>query len=242
MSYAIDRAGIIKACLDEKGVESYQPFSERSEWWYSKELPPTLYSLDKAKELLKSSGYYDRNNDTIIEDNEGHKVSFTFMTNSDNSMRVAMGTLIQSDLRKLGMEVSFSTVPLNQVLNYITETKNFDLILIGLSEGRPADPAMGLNVYLSSGRLHMWYPEQKKPVSEWEGRIDTLPLLFTGKLVLDDLPLLAELKERGILSNPHYLPPPFRDLAALSAWMSFSLYLNQFDLHEIQKNFRFLLV
>ena len=174
VSYAIDRAGIIKACLDEKGVESYQPFSERSEWWYSKELPPTLYSLDKAKELLKSSGYYDRNNDTIIEDNEGHKVSFTFMTNSDNSMRVAMGTLIQSDLRKLGMEVSFSTVPLNQVLNYITETKNFDLILIGLSEGRPADPAMGLNVYLSSGRLHMWYPEQKKPVTEWEGRIDTL--------------------------------------------------------------------
>ena len=72
--------------------------------------------------------------------------------------------------------------------------------------------------------------------------IDSIPLLFTGKLVLDDLPLLSELKERGILSNPVYLPPPFQDLAALSAWMSFSLYLNQFDLNEIQKNFRFLLV
>lgn len=72
-------------------------------------------------------------------------------------------------------------------------------------------------------------------------KIDSIPLLFTGKLVLDDLPLLGELKERGILSNPVYLPPPFQDLAALSAWMSFSLYLNQFDLNEIQKNFRFLL-
>lgn len=72
-------------------------------------------------------------------------------------------------------------------------------------------------------------------------RVDSIPLLFTGKLVLDDLPLLGELKERGILSNPVYLPPPFQDLAALSAWMSFSLYLNQFDLNEIQKNFRFLL-
>ncbi|PYD83902.1 flavohemoglobin expression-modulating QEGLA motif protein, partial [Pseudomonas syringae pv. pisi] len=67
-------------------------------------------------------------------------------------------------------------------------------------------------------------------------------LLFTGKLVLDDLPLLGELKEREILTDPVYLPPPFQDLAALSAWMSFSLYLNQFDLNEIQKNFRFLLV
>ncbi len=72
-------------------------------------------------------------------------------------------------------------------------------------------------------------------------RVDSIPLLFTGKLVLDDLPLLGELKERGILTNPVYLPPPFQDLAALSAWMSFSLYLNQFDLNEIQKNFRFLL-
>jgi uncharacterized protein (TIGR02421 family) len=73
-------------------------------------------------------------------------------------------------------------------------------------------------------------------------RVNSIPLLFTGKLVLDDLPLLAELREREMLTPPVYLPPPFRDLAALSAWMSFSLYLNQFDLNEIQKNFRFLLV
>jgi uncharacterized protein (TIGR02421 family) len=73
-------------------------------------------------------------------------------------------------------------------------------------------------------------------------RIDAIPLLFTGKLVLDDLPLLAELKEQGVLSAPVYVPPPFRDLSALSAWMSFSLFLNKFDLNQIQKNFRFLLV
>lgn len=72
--------------------------------------------------------------------------------------------------------------------------------------------------------------------------IDSIYLLFSGKLVLDDLPLLLELKQRGILTPPVYLPPPFKDLAALSAWMSFSLYLNTFDLDEIQKNFRFLLV
>jgi uncharacterized protein (TIGR02421 family) len=71
---------------------------------------------------------------------------------------------------------------------------------------------------------------------------DSIPLLFTGKMVLDDLPLLAELRDRNLLIPPVYLPPPFRDLAALSAWMSFSLFLNKFSLDEIQKNFRFLLV
>lgn len=74
------------------------------------------------------------------------------------------------------------------------------------------------------------------------GHVDSIPLLFSGKVVLDDLPLLGELYKQEILSAPVYLPPPFRDLAALSAWMSFSLFLNKFDLNEIQKNFRFLLV
>lgn len=73
-------------------------------------------------------------------------------------------------------------------------------------------------------------------------RTDAIPLLFTGKLVLDELPLLGELRENGLLTPPVYLPSPFRDLAALSAWMSFSLFLNKFNLNEIQKNFRFLLV
>lgn len=72
-------------------------------------------------------------------------------------------------------------------------------------------------------------------------RIDAIPLLFTGKLVLDDIPLLSELREQGLLTPPVYIPPPFKDLSALSAWMSFSLFLNKFDLNEIQKNFRFLL-
>lgn len=71
--------------------------------------------------------------------------------------------------------------------------------------------------------------------------IDSIPLLFAGKLVLDDLPLLNELRNMNLLTAPVYLPPPFRDLAALSAWMSFSLFLNKFSLNEIQKSFRFLL-
>lgn len=72
-------------------------------------------------------------------------------------------------------------------------------------------------------------------------RVQLIPLLFLGKLVLDDLPLLSELYDRKILIPPVYLPPPFKDLSALSAWMSFSLYLNQFDLGELSKNFRLLL-
>ncbi|MDF1678167.1 MAG: flavohemoglobin expression-modulating QEGLA motif protein [Legionellaceae bacterium] len=72
-------------------------------------------------------------------------------------------------------------------------------------------------------------------------RVDIVPLLFSGKLVLDDIPLLRELNEYYLLTPPMYLPPPFRDLSALGAWMSMSLFLNKFDLSRIQKDFQFLL-
>ena len=74
-----------------------------------------------------------------------------------------------------------------------------------------------------------------------ERRVDVVPILFAGKLSLDDVPLLLELKAEGLLSEPRYMPPQFRDLAALSVWLGFSLYLDQFDFSEIQRNFRFLL-
>lgn len=72
-------------------------------------------------------------------------------------------------------------------------------------------------------------------------QVNVIPLLFSGKIVLDDVPLLSELLNHGIIIPPVYLPPPFKDLSALSSWMSFSLYLNQFDLNEVTKNFKFLL-
>ncbi|MDP3559412.1 MAG: flavohemoglobin expression-modulating QEGLA motif protein [Legionellaceae bacterium] len=72
-------------------------------------------------------------------------------------------------------------------------------------------------------------------------RIDVIPLLFSGKLVLDDLPLLISMRDEGLLLPPIYLPPPFQDLAALSTWMSFSLIFNKFDLSAVIKDFGFLL-
>ena len=72
-------------------------------------------------------------------------------------------------------------------------------------------------------------------------RIDMIPLLFTGKLTLEDIPLLMELKQEGLLIDPIYLPAQFRDLSGLSAWLSLSLYFNQFEFNAIKNNFGFLL-
>ena len=72
-------------------------------------------------------------------------------------------------------------------------------------------------------------------------QVDVVELLFVGKITLEDIPLLIELRDMGLLDRPAYLPPQIKDQAALSSWMSMFLYLDKFDFNHIQKNFRFLL-
>jgi len=74
-----------------------------------------------------------------------------------------------------------------------------------------------------------------------EHAVDIIALLFVGKISLEDLPMLVELRDLGLLENPPFLPPQIKDLSGLSSWMSIFLYLDKFDFKEIQKNFRFLL-
>ena len=38
-----------------------------------------------------------------------------------------------------------------------------------------------MNVYLSSGRTHEWYPNQKTPATKWEARIDELVNMYLHK-------------------------------------------------------------
>lgn len=73
------------------------------------------------------------------------------------------------------------------------------------------------------------------------GLIDRIPLLFTGKTTLEDLPVLADLVEEGIVVAPKFVPPQFADLAALSAWMCYSNFFNRIDLTRMAQDYKELL-
>lgn len=71
-----------------------------------------------------------------------------------------------------------------------------------------------------------------------EGLVDRIPLLFIGKTSLEDQRLLSHLLEEGLIIAPHYIPHQFRDLAALSCWMCYSLFLNRLNLEKIAIDYR----
>lgn len=70
------------------------------------------------------------------------------------------------------------------------------------------------------------------------GLVHRIPLLFVGKTTLEDLHILSDLQEEGIITPPKYIPPQFKDLAALSAWMVYSLFLNRLDLRRLAVDFK----
>ena len=73
------------------------------------------------------------------------------------------------------------------------------------------------------------------------GLVKRIPLLFVGKTSLEDVHILADLLDEGIIIPPKYLPPQFQDIAALSAWMCYSLFFNRLDLKRMAIDFKAIL-
>ncbi len=74
------------------------------------------------------------------------------------------------------------------------------------------------------------------------GLVNQIPILFMGKTTLEDIHILSDLVEEEIAVPPKYIPPQFRDLAALSAWMCYSLFLNKLDLGQLATDFKAILL
>ncbi|OFZ18394.1 MAG: hypothetical protein A2X94_14975 [Bdellovibrionales bacterium GWB1_55_8] len=69
------------------------------------------------------------------------------------------------------------------------------------------------------------------------GHPELIPFLFTGKLHIDDIPVLYRKHKEGIVDAPRYLPPQFQDVSGVAVWMSFSNFLNRVNLPRIQEHY-----
>lgn len=66
---------------------------------------------------------------------------------------------------------------------------------------------------------------------------EIIPMLFVGKVTLDDIPLLYERYLEGVIVGPKYLPPMFRDLNGLYVWFGFSSGMSLMNIARVQQHF-----
>jgi uncharacterized protein (TIGR02421 family) len=69
------------------------------------------------------------------------------------------------------------------------------------------------------------------------GLVRRVPLLFCGKTTLADVKTMAQLVDEGLVQPPRFVPPQFRDLHALSAWMCYANFLNRLSLKRIEEDY-----
>jgi uncharacterized protein (TIGR02421 family) len=65
------------------------------------------------------------------------------------------------------------------------------------------------------------------------GLPEIVPFIFSGKVHVDDVPLLYQLSVDGVIDTPALLPPPFEDLNGLAVWMAFSNFMNTVDMKKV---------
>lgn len=174
VSMAVDREAMIPSIFFGDAVKNWSTSTPGSKVWYTPDVVKYDFNLEESKRLLASLGWKDTNGDGVLEDAKGQTVTFTLKTNSDNKMRVGMANFIRDDLAKVGIKVNLAPVDFNTLIVNIRDDKQYDALLLGLQSGVPPDPAMGQNVWRSSGRTHYWNISQPKPATPEEAKIDSL--------------------------------------------------------------------
>jgi peptide/nickel transport system substrate-binding protein len=122
-----------------------------------------------AKASLEKAGFHL--NGSVLSDAAGHPVKFSILTNAGNTARLKMATLIQEDLKALGMQVTVVALDFPALIERLMHTHDYEACLLGYENVEP-DPNEMLNVWLSSSQDHPWNPAEKTPATAWEAEID----------------------------------------------------------------------
>ncbi len=132
LSYAINTDEIVKNILKGLGRKLSGPFLPGS-WAYNDKVKPIEYNPKKARELLKEAGWWDRDNDTFVENSSGKELEIELLTNQGNQIRKEVATMVQKWWSDIGIKTRIRIVEWSTfVYNYINK-KNFDAVLLGWS-------------------------------------------------------------------------------------------------------------
>ncbi|WP_107666671.1 ABC transporter substrate-binding protein [Cyanothece sp. BG0011] len=188
VAYGIDRPRIINNIYRGLGSPQNTQVSVQSPY-YNQAVEGYDYDPEKAKELLLQEGFTYNSQGQLL-DSKGNEVEFNLITNAGNKIREAMGAQIKEDLGKLGMQVNFSPLAFNVLVDKLSNSLDWEAHIIGFTGGNePHSP----NLWYTDGNLHMFNQKPQpgmKPitgrvVTDWEKEIEQLYIAGSQELDMD---------------------------------------------------------
>jgi peptide/nickel transport system substrate-binding protein len=215
ISAAIDRDAIVRLVYQGRGTALWGPVTPGNHRWGNTSIPHPQRSLEKSRALLREAGFTritGPNGEAELVDSGAKPVEFSILTSSTNADRTKMATLIQDDLKQLGIRVQVVPMEFRSLIDRVTQTREYEACILGLVSF-DADPTADSNVWLSSGGMHLWNPSQAHAATAWEAEIDkqmelqlAAPSYEPRKKAFDRVQqVLAELQPMIFLASPHIL-------------------------------------
>ena len=172
VSYAINRELMSKNLFLGFAQPLYTPQTPANKIFFNPDAPKYPYDPEKAKTMLDQIGVRDSDGNGKREF-EGREVKFNIITNVENNLRKSMCIAITADLKKIGLNASFTPITFNKlVANLDSPPYDWEAVVLGFTGG--PEPHNGANIWFSSGPSHQWWPKQKTPATPWEAEIDKL--------------------------------------------------------------------
>jgi peptide/nickel transport system substrate-binding protein len=172
ISHAVDRRSFAETVFLGAAVPVYGPITPGNQRWYSPDLPRFDYDVAASRRLLAGLGLADRDGDAVLEDRAGATAGFTIVTQKGNTALERGAAFIAEDLRKVGLAVEVAPLDVGALIDRI-ERGDYDAVYYRFLT-TDLDPALNIDLWISSGSAHVWNPSQAKPATDWEREIDRL--------------------------------------------------------------------
>ena len=183
VAHSIDKDMIIEDVQHGLGYPQWASISPAAGDFHNPDVRRYEYDLNKANEILDGIGWKDTDGDGIREDGEGNNIEFSLITNTGNTVRERVGTLVHQGMREIGLRVDYTQVEFGDLVAQLTSSYDWEAMIIGFTGG--TDPYGGISFWHSGENLHLWYPNQPEPATEWEASIDELYIMASRELDRD---------------------------------------------------------
>ena len=171
VSSAIDRESIIRLVYRGRAYPLSVQVTPGNKLWMNRSIPPPVRSLPRARELLRQA-HFSWGSGGSLHDAQGQRVQFSILVNTENVQRVQIATLIQQDLKELGMGVSLVSLESHTFLHHVFTSYEYETAIMTLVDPDP-DPNTEINVLSSKGGTHVWHLKSNNTPS-WQDEIDLL--------------------------------------------------------------------
>ncbi|GAA4854912.1 peptide-binding protein [Paenibacillus vulneris] len=166
LTMAIDRQGIVDNVAEGQG-KLVNSQTSPSYWNFTDNVPKFPYDPEKAKKLLEEAGWKDSDGDGILDKN-GQKFEFEMQTVQGNKVREKAVTVIQQQLKKVGVSVQPRVVE-GSAFTKNWSGKNFVALFHGWSiSGDPNPKSIWHSSMVEGGSNYITYnnPEVDKLIDE----------------------------------------------------------------------------